>query len=240
MKSAIVQKPKIASISVPDLVAHTNELTPSRFCPMMRAPASPKPTANRAPTLIMVCSRMVVSISSGSFPPAILRPQITLSNALQHAHAFLIILHSFNQQLFHVRATWDLLGTRNPLDGSSAAIAPRRCSLERLLERFAFTNAIAALSCVPRMYMWMAWIGFRLMLFTVVMTRSSGMRTKLFASLENIMEPPPRSKTMNNVMKMFRIDSMRTPERRSKTTTTNRSMSSCSVPLVEKSTVRSW
>mmetsp|Transcript_34065 Transcript_34065/g.101634 ORF Transcript_34065/g.101634 Transcript_34065/m.101634 type:complete len:232 (+) Transcript_34065:212-907(+) len=77
-KSRIRAAPMMHSTRVPSTMTTTLALSaPRRLCAMMLAPASPKPRASREPSLMMVFSRMTVSMISP--PPASLALQRTTS-----------------------------------------------------------------------------------------------------------------------------------------------------------------
>mmetsp|Transcript_97145 Transcript_97145/g.270311 ORF Transcript_97145/g.270311 Transcript_97145/m.270311 type:complete len:202 (-) Transcript_97145:1930-2535(-) len=68
VKLRMLQKPMMASTLCPGTIASTPALCPPfMFCPMISAPASPKPKASRPPSLMMVFSRMTVSMGSRTF-----------------------------------------------------------------------------------------------------------------------------------------------------------------------------
>mmetsp|Transcript_108712 Transcript_108712/g.306363 ORF Transcript_108712/g.306363 Transcript_108712/m.306363 type:complete len:280 (+) Transcript_108712:844-1683(+) len=68
MKFLMQQKPMMASTFEPGTIAFTPALAPPfMFWPMISAPASPKPSARRPPSLIIVFSKMTVSIGSFIF-----------------------------------------------------------------------------------------------------------------------------------------------------------------------------
>mmetsp|Transcript_118194 Transcript_118194/g.381483 ORF Transcript_118194/g.381483 Transcript_118194/m.381483 type:complete len:224 (+) Transcript_118194:828-1499(+) len=65
LKSRIRTAPMMHSTGVPSTMALTLAVsTPCMFCAMMLAPASPKPSASRDPSLTMVFSRITVSMIS--------------------------------------------------------------------------------------------------------------------------------------------------------------------------------
>mmetsp|Transcript_95904 Transcript_95904/g.254775 ORF Transcript_95904/g.254775 Transcript_95904/m.254775 type:complete len:342 (-) Transcript_95904:590-1615(-) len=65
VKLRMLQKPMMASTFCPGTIASTPALwLPFMFCPMISAPASPKPSASSPPSLMMVFSRMTVSMGS--------------------------------------------------------------------------------------------------------------------------------------------------------------------------------
>mmetsp|Transcript_13064 Transcript_13064/g.27307 ORF Transcript_13064/g.27307 Transcript_13064/m.27307 type:complete len:263 (-) Transcript_13064:1467-2255(-) len=64
----MLQKPMMAPTFCPDAMACTPALAPPpMFCPMISAPASPKPKAKRPPSLMMVFSSITVSMGSFTF-----------------------------------------------------------------------------------------------------------------------------------------------------------------------------
>mmetsp|Transcript_95234 Transcript_95234/g.213291 ORF Transcript_95234/g.213291 Transcript_95234/m.213291 type:complete len:272 (-) Transcript_95234:1327-2142(-) len=66
-KSLILVAPMMHSTRVPSTMASTQALsTPCMLCSMILLPASPKPRANKDPSLMMVFSKMTVSMSSPS------------------------------------------------------------------------------------------------------------------------------------------------------------------------------
>mmetsp|Transcript_35662 Transcript_35662/g.75978 ORF Transcript_35662/g.75978 Transcript_35662/m.75978 type:complete len:200 (+) Transcript_35662:1007-1606(+) len=67
-KLRMLQKPMMASTFCPGTIALTPALWPTfMFCPMISAPASPKPKAKRPPSLMMVFSSITVSMGSFTF-----------------------------------------------------------------------------------------------------------------------------------------------------------------------------
>mmetsp|Transcript_5556 Transcript_5556/g.14121 ORF Transcript_5556/g.14121 Transcript_5556/m.14121 type:complete len:238 (+) Transcript_5556:884-1597(+) len=69
LKSRTRATPMMHSTRVPGIMASTPALAPPfMLCPIMLAPASPKPSASREPSLMMVFSRMTVSM--GALLPA--------------------------------------------------------------------------------------------------------------------------------------------------------------------------
>mmetsp|Transcript_166903 Transcript_166903/g.535763 ORF Transcript_166903/g.535763 Transcript_166903/m.535763 type:complete len:214 (+) Transcript_166903:831-1472(+) len=79
-KSRIRVAPMIHSTRMPSIIASTHALsTPFMLCSMMDAPAWPKPSASKEPNLMMVFSRMTVSMSSAG-PSLPLHIMISLKN----------------------------------------------------------------------------------------------------------------------------------------------------------------
>mmetsp|Transcript_96370 Transcript_96370/g.256051 ORF Transcript_96370/g.256051 Transcript_96370/m.256051 type:complete len:231 (-) Transcript_96370:1314-2006(-) len=95
LKSRMRVEPTTHSTLVPSTMTTTFALSePRRLCAMMFAPASPKPRASREPSLMMVFSRMTVSMISlpGSWPlqRTLSRTRFSLLSSLRLAFTFCI------------------------------------------------------------------------------------------------------------------------------------------------------
>mmetsp|Transcript_99620 Transcript_99620/g.278974 ORF Transcript_99620/g.278974 Transcript_99620/m.278974 type:complete len:348 (-) Transcript_99620:1623-2666(-) len=79
LKFRMSQKPKIASTLVPGIFTVTRALESNMFSAMMFTPASPKPRANKEPSLMIVFSKICVSSSTDvAFNLLRLRRSLTL------------------------------------------------------------------------------------------------------------------------------------------------------------------
>mmetsp|Transcript_83493 Transcript_83493/g.236676 ORF Transcript_83493/g.236676 Transcript_83493/m.236676 type:complete len:225 (-) Transcript_83493:1506-2180(-) len=82
LKSRIRTVPTMQSTRDPATMAFTLESEPFMFWLTMLAPASPKPSARREPSLMMVFSRITVSMSSVGFSPLQKTSILSLSQGL--------------------------------------------------------------------------------------------------------------------------------------------------------------
>mmetsp|Transcript_71030 Transcript_71030/g.205662 ORF Transcript_71030/g.205662 Transcript_71030/m.205662 type:complete len:219 (-) Transcript_71030:1408-2064(-) len=191
LKFRMSQKPKIASTRRPGIMAFKAELSPPfMFCPMISAPASPNPSASKEPILMIVFSRMTVSIGSGTCCDV-----------------------RFEKRFIHGNHRSTKLEKRPSLalpfvDRASLSSVFIACRL------FRFATCSRWCSSSP---MAIASSGLFLMRFNFVIIRSIGVSTKVFASRENVIAPKPSRKQMNNVWNVFSRASKREPPRRSKT-----------------------
>mmetsp|Transcript_38950 Transcript_38950/g.102944 ORF Transcript_38950/g.102944 Transcript_38950/m.102944 type:complete len:227 (+) Transcript_38950:1118-1798(+) len=224
------QKPKMQSTRLPGIIAF-RELSPFMFCPMISAPASPKPSARSEPILIMVFSNTAVSIGSSVWSAG---------------RNFLV--QRFSLACISSTRPWSLLprisllskdSSDSPLDKLLAPKLPSGWALFLLSSAQTFScSRCRALSPIAK-----AASGFLLILFTPAIMRSMGWSTRLFASLEKTRAPSPRIRQMKMVCKKFSRASMFDPLRRSNTKIQNSCFASSSdthLGETGRTTERSW
>mmetsp|Transcript_10788 Transcript_10788/g.31941 ORF Transcript_10788/g.31941 Transcript_10788/m.31941 type:complete len:302 (+) Transcript_10788:861-1766(+) len=217
VKFRMSQKPKMASTRRPGIMAFSAALSPPCMLrPMISAPASPNPRASSEPILMIVFSRTTVSMGSGTcFGPLFCVTHIAVS----------IHLRSFSMTV-----CWDV-NFATIEAASSPSWRPWRFRMLALLTCSFWCSSSP---------MAMASSGLFLIRFSLVIMRSIGVSTSLFASREKVMAPKPSKKQMNKVCAVLSMASMREPCRRSKTMKKNISSHSSPVIFVGVSTVRSW
>mmetsp|Transcript_42542 Transcript_42542/g.123665 ORF Transcript_42542/g.123665 Transcript_42542/m.123665 type:complete len:280 (+) Transcript_42542:804-1643(+) len=219
VKFRMSQNPKIASTRRPGIIAFNAELSPPwRFCPMISAPASPKPRANNEPILMIVFSSTTVSMGSGTCFEEELLPR-----------RFACLTH------FRTIARYRF-STMTPCRSTAETSLS---SDFNVLRCFLMPCSLCCSLCRSSSPMAIASRGFRLMRLSFVIILSIGVSTKVFASREKVIAPKPSKKQMNKVWNVFNMASMREPRRRSNT---NRKLiwsHSCGVNCVGNTTDRS-
>mmetsp|Transcript_27836 Transcript_27836/g.88021 ORF Transcript_27836/g.88021 Transcript_27836/m.88021 type:complete len:272 (-) Transcript_27836:126-941(-) len=223
MKFRMSQKPKMASTLRPGTMAFSMELlSPFMFWPMISAPASPKPSASREPILMMVFSRITVSMGSGDSDfrkrqsrslelQRRTRPELSDPDTPEPLVATVLIVAS-------ELSRW---GTSDGGGGVGAAAF----SCWSLCSSSTIARAARGLDRIFSIF---------------AIMRSMGERTYLLASLEKVMAPKPRRKQIQTVWAVFRIASIRDPDRRSNTNMKKTSFHSARVTRDGKLTLRSW
>mmetsp|Transcript_134813 Transcript_134813/g.252095 ORF Transcript_134813/g.252095 Transcript_134813/m.252095 type:complete len:210 (+) Transcript_134813:1088-1717(+) len=170
LKSRIFTLPIMHSTRTPGIMALTPALSePCMLAPIMFAPASPKPSASREPSLMIVFSRMTVSMGS-----------------------LTVLLH-----FFAVNISW-----------MPAEMFSR---VRLLILAFATSSALNSSSAI-----FIAMSGFSRIASTRLIMFSTGVKTRLLASLENDIAATHSTKQMKPVMIRLKPASRRVKGRKSK------------------------
>mmetsp|Transcript_26176 Transcript_26176/g.78260 ORF Transcript_26176/g.78260 Transcript_26176/m.78260 type:complete len:258 (+) Transcript_26176:193-966(+) len=197
VKFCIAQQQKMPWTGFPGCMALSVVFGPPfMLCTMISDPASPKPRASNEPILIIVCSRMTVSMASWT---SLFEEHVkTLKDVLMQLHSLASLPCSFGWC-----PSWPPLQVDGCIHGERASVTRMALRFRLLSAPWSLSSGALAALCSPSLcstsFICTVDKGLVLILLTLAIIRSMGVSTNWLASFEKVMAPTRSITQMNNV-----------------------------------------